>query len=77
MLKTIKLNSYFIIRAKVTDFKKQQKQMELDKINDATFDINLNSTKVQNFNYEDLKEYARKIKEFKIRIVKVKLKMEQ
>ncbi len=74
MLKTIKLNSYFIIRAKVTDFKKQQKQMELDKINDATFDINLNSTKVQNFNYEDLKEYARKIKEFKIRIVKVKLK---
>ncbi len=25
MLKTIKLNSYFIIRAKVTNFKKQQK----------------------------------------------------
>ena len=48
--------------------------MEIDEINDETFDIILNSPKIKYFNSEDLKEYARIIREFQIRIVKVKLK---
>jgi hypothetical protein len=74
MIKTIKLNSYFIIRAKTSVFKKQQSLMEKTQTNDKTFDINLNAAKINKFNNEDLKKYAEKMREFKLRIVKVKLK---
>ena len=74
MIKTIKLNSYFIIRAKTNVFKKQQSQMEKTQTNDKTFDINLNAAKINKFYNEDLKKHAEKMREFKLRIVKVKLK---
>ena len=74
MVKTIQLNSYFIIRAKTSVFKKQQSLMEKTQTNDKTFDINLNAAKINKFNNEDLKKYAEKMREFKLRIVKVKLK---
>jgi hypothetical protein len=74
MIKIIKLNSYFVIRAKTSVFKKQQSQMEKTQTNDETFDINLNAAKINKFYNEDLKKYAEKMREFKLRIVKVKLK---
>ena len=74
MLKTIQLESYFIIRGQKTTFKKEQKKMEVTGKNDQTFKINLNNAKIKKFHTEELKKFARKEKRMKIRIVKVKLK---
>ena len=41
MLKTIQMESYFIIRGKTSTFKKQQKQMQNNGKTDETFEINL------------------------------------
>ena len=70
MLLTTLLDSYFVIRAKKSTFKKQQEKM---KTNDETFKISLNNSKINRFHTQELKEYARTIKSMKIRIVKVKL----
>ena len=70
MLLTTLLDSYFVIRAKKSTFKKQQEKM---KTNDETFKISLNNSKINRFHNNELKEYARTIKSMKIRIVKVKL----
>lgn len=74
MLKTIQLNSYFLIRAKINTFKKQQMQMEKRKKNDETFSISLNAKKINKFNSQDLKKYAEEIRDINVRIVKIKLK---
>jgi len=74
MLKTIQLESYFIIRGKETTFTKQQRKMEKTDKSDQTFKINLNNAKIKRFHSEELKEYARKEQSMEIRIVKVKLK---
>ena len=74
MLKTESLDSYYLIRGKSYVFKKQQKQMENDKTNDETFEINLNNSKIKKYRDEELKKLARKQKRLKVRIVKVKLK---
>ena len=74
MVKTIQLESYFLIRAKKSTFKKKQSVMETKGINDATFRITLNKVKIDKFNSEDLKKYAEKIRDINVRIVKVKLK---
>ena len=54
--------------------KKQQEQMDINKTNDATFEINLNNSKIKRYKDEELKKLARKQKRLKVRIVKVKLK---
>lgn len=74
MLKTIILDSYFIIRGKTSTFKKEQEKMEKEKTNDETFKISLNNAQIKKFHSEEAKEIARKIRSIKIRIVKVKLK---
>ena len=74
MLKTIQLESYFIIRGKETTFAKQQRKMEKTGKTDQTFKINLNNTKIKRFHSEEIKEFARKKQRMNIRIVKVKLK---
>ncbi len=74
MVKTIQLESYFLIRAKKSTFKKKQSAMETKGINDATFRITLNKLKIDKFNSEDLKKYAEEIRDINIRFVKVKLK---
>ena len=71
MLKTILLNSYFVMRAKTITFKHEQSKM---KTNDETFEIKLNNPKINRFHNEELKKIAQKIPSIKIRIVKVKLK---
>ena len=74
MLKTESLDSYYLIRGKYHVFKKQQEQMDINKTNDATFEINLNNSKIKRYKDEELKKLARKQKRLKVRIVKVKLK---
>ena len=74
MVKTIQLESYFLIRAKKSTFKKKQSVMETKRINDATFRITLNKLKIDKFNSEDVKKYAEEIRDINVRIVKVKLK---
>ena len=74
MVKTIQLNSYFIIRAKKSTFKKWQSEMERTGKTDKTHILSLNAKKLNRFHSPDIKEYAEKIREIKIRIVKVKLK---
>ena len=74
MLKTESLDSYYLIRGKYQVFKKQQEQMDINKTNDATFEINLNNSKIKRYKDEELKKLARKQKRLKVRIVKVKLK---
>ena len=74
MVKTIQLDSYFLIRAKKSTFKKWQLKMEKTGKTDQTFNVSLNADKLNKFQSQDLKEYAEKIRDFKIRIVKVKLK---
>ena len=74
MVKTIHLDSYFLIRAKKSTFKKKQSIMETKGINDATFRITLNKLKIDKFNSEDLKKYAEEIRDINVRFVKVKLK---
>ena len=48
--------------------------MDINKTNDATFEINLNNSKIKRYKDEELKKLARKQKRLKVRIVKVKLK---
>lgn len=74
MVKTIQLESYFVIRGKKSMLKKNQKIMEKTGKTDEIFKINLNNNKVKRFHSPELKEYANKIKHIKVRIVKVKLK---
>ena len=74
MVKTIQMESYFLIRAKKSTFKKKQSAMETKGINDATFRITLNKSKIDRFNSEDLKKYAEEIRDINVRFVKVKLK---
>ena len=74
MVKTIQLESYFLIRAKKSTFKKKQSAMETKGINDVTFRITLNKVKIDRFNSEDLKKYAEEIRDINVRFVKVKLK---
>lgn len=74
MLKTMQLDSYFIIRGKTTTFKKQQQKMEINRQNDEEFDINLTDKVINTFRDEELKKYAKEKGRMKIRIVKVKLK---
>lgn len=74
MVNTLNLNSYFLMRAKANTFKSKQLLMDKKGKTDQTFDISLNKSKIKHFNSEDLKKYAEEIRDFKIRIVKVKLK---
>ena len=74
MLKTIQMDSYFIIRGKTSTFKKQQKQMKNDEKTDETFEINLKKSQINNFFTDSVKKFARKTRELKVRIVFVKLK---
>ena len=60
MLKTESLDSYYLIRGKYHVFKKQQEQMDINKTNDATFEINLNNSKIKRYKDEELKKLARK-----------------
>lgn len=48
--------------------------MDINKTNDATFEINLNNSKIKRYKDEELKKLALKQKRLKVRIVKVKLK---
>lgn len=49
--------------------------MDINKTNDATFEINLNNSKIKRYKDEELKKLALKQKKrLKVRIVKVKLK---
>ena len=73
MLKTIQMESYFIIRGKTSTFKKQQKQMQNSGKTDETFEINLKKSQINNFFTESVKKFARKTRELKVRIVFVKL----
>ena len=74
MLKTIQMDSYFIIRGKTSTFKKQQKQMKQNEKTDETFEINLKKSQINNFFTDSVKKFARKTRELKVRIVFVKLK---
>ena len=74
MLKTMQLNSYFVIRGKTNTFKKQQQEMERKKQKDAEFEINLTDHLINKFRDDNLKDYAKEMGRMKIRIVKVKLK---
>ena len=74
MVKTIQLNSYFLMRAKKSTFKNKQMQMEKSGKTDQTFNISLNASKINKFDSEDLKKYAEEIRDIKVRIIKVKLK---
>ena len=48
--------------------------MDINKTNDATFEINLNNSKIKRYKDEELKKLALKQKKrLKVRIVKVKL----
>ena len=49
--------------------------MDINKTNDATFEINLNNSKIKRYKDEELKKISQKTKKrLKVRIVKVKLK---
>ena len=49
--------------------------MDINKTNDATFEINLNNSKIKRYKDEELKKISPKTKKrLKVRIVKVKLK---
>ena len=49
--------------------------MDINKTNDATFEINLNNSKIKRYKEEELKKISQKTKKrLKVRIVKVKLK---
>ena len=74
MLKTMQLNSYFVIRGKTSTFRKQQKIMDRHQQKDAEFEINLTDKLINTFRDEDLRKYAKEMGRMKIRIVKVKLK---
>lgn len=71
MLKHMGINSYFVIRLRVDDFKDDAKYM---KTNDELIDIKINSSRVQNFNDENLKKEALKMRGTTIRITEIELK---
>ena len=48
--------------------------MDINKTNDATFEINLNNSKIKRYKDEELKISQKTKKRLKVRIVKVKLK---
>ena len=60
MVKTIQLNSYFIIRAKKSTFKKWQSEMERTGKTDKIHILSLNAKKLNRFHSPDIKEYAEK-----------------
>lgn len=60
MLKTIQMDSYFIIRGKISTFKKQQKQMKNDEKTDETFEINLKKSQINNFFTDSVKKIRKK-----------------
>lgn len=68
MLKTINLDSKFLIRLPKNVFKNQIKQM---KTNDEIIQININNGRLKAFKDEELKEKARKMGRLKIRIALV------
>ena len=74
MFKTMLLNSYFIIRGKTHTFKKQQNKMKKEGKTDETHEINIKKAQINNFFTEEVKKFARKTREIKVRIVFVKLK---
>lgn len=74
MVKIQQEGGFFIIRGKTNTFSNFQKRRKQKNANDAIFKINLNNSKINKFHNEKLKKYASKLKRFKIRIVKVKLK---
>lgn len=74
MFKTMLLDSYFIIRGKTHTFKKQQNKMKKEGKTDETHEINIKKAQINNFFTEEVKKFARKIREIKVRIVFVKLK---
>ena len=68
------LDSYFIIRGKTHTFKKQQNKMKKEGKTDETHEINIKKAQINNFFTEEVKKFARKTREIKVRIVFVKLK---
>lgn len=70
MLKHMSIDSYFLIRLRVDDFKNDKKYM---KTNDEFINININSNRTQNFHNEDLKKEALKNRTVKIRITEIEL----
>ena len=74
MFKTMLLDSYFIIRGKTHTFKKQQNKMKKEGKTDETHEINIKKAQINNFFTEEVKKFARKTREIKVRIVFVKLK---
>ena len=74
MFKTILLDSYFIIRGKTHTFKKQQNKMRKEGKTDEIHEITIKKAQINNFFTEEVKKFARKTREIKVRIVFVKLK---
>ena len=74
MFKTMLLDSYFIIHGKTHIFKKQQNKMKKEVKTDETHEINIKKTQINNFFTEEVKKFARKTREIKVRIIFVKLK---
>lgn len=70
MLKHMSIDSYFLTRLRVDDFKNDKKYM---KTNDEFINININSNRTQNFHNEDLKKEALKNRTVKIRITEIEL----
>ena len=65
------LGAPFILRGKIDFLKKQQNSMSTD---DETFEISLSDSKIEDLEYDDLKEFMKKNNGlYKVRIVKVKL----
>ncbi|KZX15639.1 hypothetical protein MBCUT_13790 [Methanobrevibacter cuticularis] len=65
VLKTIQLESYFVIMGKKTTFKKQQEKMKKNNKDDQTFKLSLNNSKIKKFHTTELKKYAIKEKSMK------------
>ena len=70
MLKHKSINSYFLIRLKSDDFKKERKYM---KTNDETINITINTTRTQNFHNKELKKQAQEKRNTEIRITEIEL----
>ena len=70
MLEHMKINSYFLIRLRVDDFKDEKKYM---KTNDEFIDITINANRTQNFHNEELKKEALKMRSTTIRITEIEL----
>ena len=70
MLKHMTLDSFFLIRLRIDDFKDERKYMKTD---DEIIDINVNRNRTQNFHDETLKEKAYKLGRIPVRITEVEL----